>query len=99
MVKDIKNYDIIKSPVITEKSTVASSYNKVTFVIDSDATKPQVKVAVEDIFNVKVKSINTINCKGKVKRFRGKLGKRSDIKRAVVTLEEGHSIDVTNNVK
>lgn len=99
MAKNIQSYDIIKSPIVTEKSTVASSYNKIYFTVSSDATKPQIKSAVEDIFDVAVKNVNTLTSKGKVKRFRGKIGKRSDVKKAIVTLAEGSSIDVTSNIK
>jgi len=91
-------YDLIVGPVITEKSTQASEHNQVTFKVRTDATKPQVKEAIEGLFGVKVKAVNTLNQKGKVKRFRGRLGKRNDVKKAIVTLEEGHSIDVTTGV-
>jgi large subunit ribosomal protein L23 len=91
-------YDLIVGPVITEKSTQASEHNQVTFKVRTEATKPQVKEAIEGLFGVKVKAVNTLNQKGKVKRFRGRLGKRSDVKKAIVTLEEGHSIDVTTGV-
>jgi large subunit ribosomal protein L23 len=91
-------YDLILGPVITEKSTQASEHNQVTFKVRSEATKPQVKTAIEGLFGVKVKAVNTLNQKGKVKRFRGRLGKRSDVKKAIVTLEEGHSIDVTTGI-
>ncbi|MBX3507112.1 MAG: 50S ribosomal protein L23, partial [Parvibaculum sp.] len=88
-------YDIIVSPVITEKATMASEANQVIFKVASNATKPQVKEAVEKLFDVKVKAVNTLNRKGKTKRFRGIAGRQSDFKKAIVTLEEGHSIDVT----
>ena len=91
-------YDLILSPVITEKSTRASEHNQVTFRVRKEATKPQVKEAIEGLFGVKVKAVNTLNQKGKVKRFKGRLGKRSDVKKAIVTLEEGHSIDVTTGI-
>lgn len=91
-------YDLILSPVITEKSTRASEHNQVTFRVRKEATKPQVKEAVEGLFGVKVKAVNTLNQKGKVKRFKGRLGKRNDVKKAIVTLEEGHSIDVTTGI-
>jgi large subunit ribosomal protein L23 len=91
-------YDLIVGPVITEKSTQASEHNQVTFKVRPEATKPQVKEAIEGLFGVKVKAVNTLNQKGKVKRFRGRLGKRNDVKKAIVTLEEGHSIDVTTGV-
>jgi large subunit ribosomal protein L23 len=91
-------YDLILGPVITEKSTQASEHNQVTFRVRQTATKPQVKEAVEGLFGVKVKAVNTLNQKGKVKRFRGRLGQRSDVKKAIVTLEEGHSIDITTGI-
>ena len=91
-------YNIIRSPIITEKTTIISEYNQVTFKVPLDVTKPEIKVAVEGLFEVKVKSVNTIVQKGKVKRLRGYLGKRSDFKKAVVTLVDGHSIDITTGV-
>jgi large subunit ribosomal protein L23 len=91
-------YDLILGPVITEKSTQASEHNQVTFKVRDEATKPQVKAAIEGLFGVKVKAVNTLNQKGKVKRFRGRIGKRNDVKKAIVTLEEGHSIDVTTGI-
>jgi large subunit ribosomal protein L23 len=91
-------YDLILGPVITEKSTRASEHNQVTFRVRKEATKPQVKEAVEGLFGVKVKAVNTLNQKGKVKRFKGRLGKRNDVKKAIVTLVEGHSIDVTTGI-
>lgn len=91
-------YDIILSPVITEKATMASEHNQVTFRVANDATKPEIKQAVEKLFDVKVKAVNTLRQVGKVKRFRGKLGKRSDYKKAIVSLAEGHSIDVTTGL-
>lgn len=94
----VDNYDIILSPVITEKATMASEYNQVIFKVRKDASKPEIKEAVENLFKVKVKAVNTLNRKGKIKRFRGRLGKRSDSKSAIVTLEEGHTIDVTTGL-
>jgi len=91
-------YRVILSPVITEKATIISEYNQVTFKVSIGATKPEIKVAVEGLFNVKVKAVNTIVQKGKVKRFRGHLGKRSDFKKAIVTLVDGDSIDITTGV-
>ncbi|WP_299616958.1 50S ribosomal protein L23 [Pelagibius sp.] len=91
-------YEVVRRPVVTEKSTLGSEHNQVTFVVPLDATKPEIKVAVETLFKVKVKAVNTLRQKGKVKRFRGQLGKRSDSKKAFVTLDEGHSIDVTTGV-
>lgn len=93
-----KHYDIIVAPVITEKSTVASEHNQVVFKVARNATKPQIKAAVEQLFKVKVKGVNTLVRKGKVKRFRNTIGKQSDVKKAVVTLAEGHSIDVTTGL-
>jgi large subunit ribosomal protein L23 len=98
MSKDARHYDIIRSPVITEKATLASEYNKVVFKVARDATKPQIKAAVEKLFDVKVTGVNTLVTKGKVKRFKGRLGQRSDVKKAVVTLAEGHRIDVTTGL-
>lgn len=95
---DPRHYDVIKSPVITEKATSLSEFSKVVFKVASTATKPQIKDAVEKLFNVKVKSVNTLITKGKSKMFRGMRGRRSDVKKAVVTLEEGHSIDVTTGL-
>jgi large subunit ribosomal protein L23 len=91
-------YDVIVSPVITEKATMASEYNQVTFKVARDATKPEVKEAVEKLFDVKVKAVNTLLRKGKTKRFRGLPGKQADFKKAIVTLEEGYSIDVTTGL-
>lgn len=93
-----KLYDVIRSPIITEKSTMASESGQVMFNVASTATKPQIKKAVEALFSVKVKAVNTLVRKGKVKRFRGMLGKQSDVKKAVVTLEDGQSIDVTTGL-
>jgi large subunit ribosomal protein L23 len=95
---DPRHYDVILSPVITEKATALSEHNKVVFRVRSDATKPQIKEAVEKLFDVKVVSVNTLVTKGKVKMFRGTRGKRSDVKKAVVTLAEGESIDVTTGL-
>ena len=95
---DPRHYDVIRGPVITEKATMLSEHNKVVFKVAKTATKPQIKAAIEKLFDVKVKSVNTIVTEGKVKVFRGRLGQRSDVKKAVVTLEEGHSIDVTTGL-
>jgi large subunit ribosomal protein L23 len=92
------HYDIIRSPAITEKSTIASEQDKVVFNVAKDATKPQIKAAVEALFDVKVTAVNTLNRKGKLKRFRGHLGRQSDFKRAIVTLAAGQSIDVTTGL-
>ena len=96
--KDPRHYDVIVSPVITEKSTAASEYNKVVFKVRGDATKPQIKDAVEKLFDVKVKRVNTLVRKGKVKAFKNTIGTQSNTKRAIVTLEEGHRIDVTTGL-
>ena len=98
MSKDPRHYDVILSPVITEKATLASEHNKVVFKVAKTATKPQIAEAVEKLFDVKVTSVNTLVRKGKVKRFKGRLGQQSDVKKAVVTLAEGHSIDVTTGL-
>ena len=95
---DIRNYDVIVSPVITEKATLASEQNQVIFNVARDASKPEIKRAVEGLFGVKVTSVNTVLRKGKVKRFRGHLGKQSDVKKAIVTLAEGQAIDVTTGL-
>jgi large subunit ribosomal protein L23 len=95
---DPRHYDIIVSPVITEKATIASDRNQVVFNVAIDATKPQIKDAIEKLFDVKVKKVNTLVRKGKMKVFRGMIGMKSNIKRAVVTLEEGHRIDVTTGL-
>ena len=95
---DERHYNIIVSPVITEKSTAASEQNKVVFRVSRDATKPQIKAAVEKLFDVKVESVNTIVRKGKTKIFRGARGRQSDVKNAVVTLAEGQRIDVTTGL-
>jgi large subunit ribosomal protein L23 len=91
-------YDILLAPVVTEKSTMGSEFNQVTFRVSLDATKPEIKEAVETLFNVKVTNVNTNRTNGKVKRFRGRLGKRSDFKKAMVTLAEGQTIDVTTGI-
>ena len=95
---DPRHYDVIVSPVITEKATNLSEQNKVVFKVRSNATKPQIKEAVEKLFDVKVVSVNTLVTKGKVKLFRGTRGQRSDVKKAIVTLAEGQSIDVTTGL-
>lgn len=91
-------YDIISAPVITEKATMGSEFGQVTFKVPLTATKPEIKAAVEGIFGVQVTAVNTLRSKGKVKRFRGMLGRRSDTKKAIVTLAEGQSIDVTTGI-
>ena len=96
--KAIREYETILSPVITEKATMGSDRNEVTFKVPLDATKPQIKAAVESLFKVKVKSVNTLIHKGKVKQFRGVPFKKSDTKKAIVTLEEGHTIDISTGL-
>ena len=95
---DPRHYDVIIAPVITEKATMASEHNKVVFKVRRDATKPQIKDAVEKLFDVKVKNVNTLIRKGKVRVFKGRPGELQNTKRAVVTLEEGHRIDVTTGL-
>lgn len=95
---DPRLYDVIVAPVITEKATLLSDENKVVFRVRMDATKPQIKQAVEKLFDVKVTAVNTLVRKGKEKRFRGRIGYQSDIKKAIVTLAEGQSIDVTTGL-
>ena len=98
MSADPRHYDVIVSPVITEKATNLTEQNKVVFRVAPKATKPQIKEAVEKLFDVKVKSVNTLVRKGKHKAFRGRLGTQSDVKKAIVTLEQGHRIDVTTGL-
>jgi large subunit ribosomal protein L23 len=92
------HYGTITAPVITEKSTILSELNKVVFRVPLTATKPEIKEAIEALFNVNVVSVNTMLVKGKTKQFRGRPGKRSDVKKAIVTLKEGQSIDVTTGL-
>ena len=94
-----RHYDVIKSPVITEKATLLSEHNKVVFQVSMDSTKDEIATAVEELFKVQVLKVNTLITKGKTKRFRGIKGRRSDVKKAVVTLAEGQSIDVTEGVR
>ena len=95
---DPRHYDVIIAPVITEKATMGSEYNQVMFKVARTATKPEIKEAVEKLFDVKVKSVNTLIREGKIKAFKGRMGQQSDVKRAIVTLEEGHRIDVTTGL-
>ncbi len=95
---DIRHYDVVLAPHITEKATMASEQNAVVFRVSNDATKPQIKAAVEALFNVKVTGVNTIVQKGKTKRWKGEAYRRSDFKKAIVTLAEGQSIDVTTGI-
>jgi large subunit ribosomal protein L23 len=91
-------YDVILAPVVTEKSTRVSEHSQVVFKVRMEATKPEIKAAVEGIFGVKVTAVNTLVQKGKVKRFKGRVGFRSDAKKAIVTLAEGQNIDVTTGI-
>lgn len=93
-----RKYEVIRRPVITEKATLLSEHNQVTFLVTPDASKPEIKAAVEALFKVKVIAVNTLRQMGKVKRFRGRLGQRAEVKKAIVTLAEGHSIDVTTGL-
>ena len=96
--QDPRHYDVILSPVVTEKATMASQNNQVIFRVARTATKPEIKEAVEKLFNVKVEGVNTLVVKGKTKFFRQRKGTRSDVKKAIVTLAEGHSIDITTGL-
>lgn len=96
--QDPRHYDVILSPVVTEKATMASQNNQVIFRVARTATKPEIKDAVEKLFNVKVAGVNTLVVKGKTKYFRQRKGTRSDVKKAIVTLAEGHSIDITTGL-
>ena len=98
MSTEAKHYDVVRKPIITEKATMASENGAVVFGVAIDANKPAIKEAVESLFGVKVKAVNTTITKGKVKRFRGQLGKRKDVKKAYVTLEEGNTIDVSTGL-
>lgn len=93
-----EHYDVIRKPIITEKTTMASENGAVVFEVAIDSNKPQIKEAVESLFGVKVKAVNTTITKGKVKRFRGQMGRRKDVKKAYVTLEEGNTIDVSTGL-
>ena len=95
---DARHYDVILAPHITEKSTLASEHNAVVFKVANDASKPQIRDAVEALFDVKVTAVNTIVTKGKTKRWKGKPYKRNDVKKAIVTLKDGDSIDVTSGI-
>jgi large subunit ribosomal protein L23 len=94
--KEEYKYEVVRRPIITEKATLLSESNQVVFLVDREATKPQIRAAVQDMFQVKVVAVNTLITKGKVKRFRGRLGRRVDSKKAIVTLAEGDSIDITS---
>lgn len=91
-------YEIVRAPVVTEKATLLSEFNQVSFRVPLDASKPEIRAAIEDLFKVKVKAVNTLRQRGKVKMFRNQVGKRVDTKKAIVTLAEGHSIDITTGV-
>ena len=95
---DARHYDVIVAPHITEKATLLSEHNAVVFKVAGDATKPQIKAAVEALFGVKVTGVNTLVRKGKTRRFKGRLGRQSDQKKAIVTLAEGQSIDVSTGL-
>jgi large subunit ribosomal protein L23 len=96
---DINHYDVVLAPHITEKSTLISEQNAVVFKVAKDATKPQIKAAVEALFRVDVVGVNTLNQKGKTKRWKGRPYQRSDMKKAIVTLAEGQTIDVTTGIE
>ena len=96
---DARHYDIVLAPHITEKSTMLSETNAVVFRVAPSASKPEIKAAIEALFNVKVTNVNTMVTKGKTKRWKGKAYQRSDIKKAIVTLAEGQSIDITEGVR
>ena len=98
MAATARHYDVIRSPIITEKATRLSELNKVVFRVADDASKDEIAAAVEELFKVKVTKVNTLNVKGKTKRFRGVMGRRSDIKKAIVTLADGQSIDITTGL-
>jgi large subunit ribosomal protein L23 len=95
---DLKHFDVVVKPIITEKTTLIGEYNQLAFEVARTATKPEIKAAVEALFNVKVTSVNTLVSKGKTKRWRGKPYRRSDAKKAIVTLADGQSIDVTTGI-
>lgn len=91
-------FDLIERPIITEKASGGTEKNQVFLIVRKDATKPEIKKAVEHVFNVKVKAVNTLIIKGKTKRFKGRVGRQSDFKKAMVTLVEGSQIDLTAGV-
>lgn len=95
---DLKHYDVVVKPIITEKSTLVGEYNQLVFEVAKTASKPEIKAAIEALFNVKVTAVNTLVQKGKTKRWRGKPYRRTDLKKAIVTLAEGQSIDVTTGI-
>ncbi len=93
-----KHYDTVLTPVITEKSTIVAENNQIVFEVPTSASKPEIKAAVEQLFNVSVTAVNTILTKGKTKRFRGRLGRRNDVKKAIVTLKDGDTIDIATGL-
>ena len=95
---DLRHFDVVVKPIITEKSTLVGEYNQLVFEVAKTASKPEIKAAVEALFNVKVTAVNTLVSKGKTKRWRGKPYRRSDLKKAIVTLADGQSIDVTSGI-
>jgi large subunit ribosomal protein L23 len=95
---DLKHYDVVVKPIITEKSTLVGEHNQLVFEVARTASKPEIKAAIEALFNVKVTAVNTLIQKGKTKRWRGSPYRRSDLKKAIVTLAEGQSIDVTTGI-
>ena len=98
MIKDARHYETIIAPVITEKATIASESNQFVFKVARNATKPQIKAAIEKLFDVKVTAVNTLLRKGKAKAFRGVRGRQQDVKKAIVTLADGYRIDVTSGL-
>jgi large subunit ribosomal protein L23 len=98
MAATARHYDVILAPVITEKATLLSELNKVVFRVAADASKDEIAAAVEELFKVNVTKVNTLVVEGKTKRFRGRLGKRNDVKKAIVTLADGQSIDITTGL-
>ena len=95
---DLKHFDVVVKPIITEKSTLVGEHNQLVFEVAKTASKPEIKAAIEALFNVKVTAVNTLIQKGKTKRWRGSPYRRSDLKKAIVTLAEGQSIDVTTGI-
>ena len=93
-----RKFELIRSPIITEKSTLLSEFNQVSFRVPMNASKPEIKTAVEDLFKVSVTAVNTLIAKGKTKKFRGRSGKRIDTKKAIITLAKGQSIDISTGV-
>ena len=98
MAATARHYDVMLAPVITVKATLLSEQNKVVFRVAQDSTKDEIAAAIEELFKVKVTKVNTLNVKGKTKRFRGRPGRRSDVKKAIVTLAEGQSIDISTGL-